>query len=286
MDRPKFVQGGGVYLLVYNGIRNRIIYVGTTINFENRWYEHSEGMRRGNRPVWRVKPTEDIYELISHKGFGNHFNYYHKLANDNLLWASTTLLKLKQCNDLNEDDHFNDNWYEYVCNHYMPNIHLWGCRMNERYEYATILESQIQRAFSNNFSIKSHINKSNMCWLGKIEHTNPELFKLKFEFTKHPDIDEKSLVLLNNLTEKNIVGYKKDNTNIKSKPSIKKLRLAKIKKIRKIYSQAYYPWDRLEDKIILFLLEENVSVDEMVHILNRSPDEIKRRIEKIKDLYK
>lgn len=197
------------YIYWYMGVKQRIVYVGTTVNFEQRWFEHAESMKRGNRTIWKVNPHQDIYELMSAKGYKDHFKYYKRLANEKLLWASTSVLKINPTNDLKEDENFQD-WYDYTCNEYMPNIHLWGCRMSERYEFATILESQIQRAFYTNYSIKSHINKPNMCWLGKIENTQDDLYNLSFEFNKLPDIDDKSLLLLKDLTEKNIVKFKKE----------------------------------------------------------------------------
>lgn len=71
---PKFVDGRGVYLFVFLGGENRIVYVGITRNFENRWYEHRESMKRGNRTVWKISPEQDIYKLMSPRGRRDYLN--------------------------------------------------------------------------------------------------------------------------------------------------------------------------------------------------------------------
>ncbi|MFE5321902.1 hypothetical protein ACFQ88_24740 [Paenibacillus sp. NPDC056579] len=194
------------------------------------------------------------------------------------------VLKLQYNNDLNENDQFNSNWSQFTYNEYMPNIHLWGCAMSERYEYSTLLESQIQRALRRNFTIGCHINKPDMSWLGKIEHTHEELSSLRFEFSSYPIVDDCSLSLLKNLTEKRIIKYRKENFPRREKQDLSALKRSRLRKIRKMYSQAYYRWDPIEERILYFLLEKQMPIDEIVKYLKRTPAEIKRRIEKTKEI--
>lgn len=263
--KQRYVNGPGVYLLVHTSSVNRIIYVGTTNNFENRWFEHAEGMKRGNRAIWRVRPDQDIYELMSHRSSKDYFKYYRKLALENNLWASTNVLRLNPKNDLNAEDDFNDSWSNYVVEEFMPRITLWACRMNFNYESATILESQVQKAISKYFSIGTHINKPGMNWLGKIE--NLANTKMLFNFLNYPDVDEITQGLLRNLGSKVNAG-------------IEWKRPKKIQKkiARQLYQFAYTEWIYKEDAILTFLITRQASLVDMTTLLQRTPEEIQARI--------
>ncbi|SDH83298.1 GIY-YIG nuclease family protein [Desulfosporosinus hippei] len=273
--KHKYVNGPGVYLLVHSGSVNRIIYVGTTINFENRWFEHAEGMKRGNRAIWRVRPDQDIYELMSHRGSKDYFKYYRKLALENKLWASTNVLRLNPKNDLNPEDNFNDSWFDYVVEEFMPRIMLWACRMDSNYESATILESQIQKAISKYFNIGTHINKPDMNWLGKIENlSNANLF---FEFLNYPNVDKTTHGLLQNLGSRVNAGIE-----WKMPKKIQKITKLEKKIARQLHTFAYSKWIYKEDAILTFLITRKASLEDMTRLLQRAPEEIEARIKWLK----
>jgi hypothetical protein len=275
MSRPKLLIGGGVYVLVHHGINERIIYVGTTTSFERRWTEHIEGMRRGNRTVWRLGGREDIYDLMSSQGSKDSYKYYRKMALNHKLWASTAILKTSFSNELNELDDFQKNWFDYTVQSFQPNIHLWACPMNERLEYATILESQIQRVLKINFKIGAHINKNNMSWLGKIEHLE-DIFNLKFEFINYPINEANGIEILKVLREKRIIKWNKRGYT----PPIRTPRFTKqeLKGIRTTYPQAHYQWMAVEHEILKFLIEQKQNVDQISKLLLRTPGEIETKL--------
>ncbi len=275
MLKPKIVVGGGVYVLIHHGFKERIIYVGTTTNFERRWTEHIESMRRGNRTVWRLDNNEDIYDLISSQGSRDYYKYYRELALNHKLWASTSVLKTSFSNELNEKDNFQENWFDYTVQSFQPNIHLWACPMNERLEYATILESQIQRALKVNFKIGSHINKNNMSWLGKIEHLE-DIFNLKFEFINFPINEANGLKILKDLREKRIIQWNKKGYS----PPIRspKFTRQELKEIRKTFPQAHYQWMAVEYELMKYLIEQEQNVDQISKLLLRTPKEIENKL--------
>lgn len=288
LNNFKYVDGGGVYLFVYKGSFNRIIYVGTTYNFERRWYEHFVGMQRGNRAVWKVEDGQDIYELMSFSGKQDHFKYYRNLALDLKLWASTSIIKVNVNNDLNINDNFEKNWKLFTQHNYIPNINIWACRMCHRMEYSSLLESQIQKSLSINFRIGSHINKVGMSWLGKIEHTE-NAFNVKFHFENYPEVDDDTTKILKNLENKKIIRFSK-KPRIQYKKSdplfyIKKNeeKRKKIKLIKQKYALAFTEWILKEEQILIFLVMNNIGIEEIANTyLQRPPIEIRDRIKFLK----
>lgn len=262
----------GVYIFVYKGTSKRIIYVGTTNCFARRLHQHSEGMRNGERPVWKVEPHEDIYELMSFKGESSEkgkYEYYFKLAKRGLLWATTSLDT--SVNDLVKEDSFEEDWKSFVEESYMDLIEIWTCKIDDEVR-RVVLESQIQRAFKSNYFIGSHIHKQGMCWLGKIECLE-DIFIYKFNFMNLPDISPDSQLLLQNLSERKVINYKKDIIE-KRKDAQRKY----IEECRKDYKFAFTSWSMKEDELLYNCLRLNISINDIAEkYLFRTIGEIEKR---------
>ncbi len=270
----------GIYLLVYRGNPNRIIYVGTTNCFKRRLNQHREGMIAGQRTVWRVKENEDIYALMSYKGEKEKYKYYYSLAKKGLLWASTTLEKEQVQNDLKKKDNFETEWKDFVSNNYINKIDIWTCDLNGCENRIIQLESQIQRAFKSNFFIGSHIHKEGMCWLGKIENLE-DVYSYRFDFKRYPTLDEDSIKLLKNLTDKRVIGYEKLKHTMR-----KQEKKEKLEELKKKYIYAGDKWQPKENDIIYSLCRLGISYEDIaVNYLKRSPEEVKKRIEYIGKYY-
>lgn len=275
-------NGKGVYILVHRGKPNRLIYVGTTNCFNRRLEQHRQGMLCGNRSVWRLNEDEDIYELMSHQGISDlgKYKYYVSLAKKGKLWASTTLDKGEIKNDLLNKDDFEMNWRSYVENSYIKRIDIWTCNMEESNEKIIQLESQIQRAFKNNFRIGSHIHSRGMCWLGKIEYLG-YIYNEKFKFKRYPDLDTNSIELLKNLTDCRVIKYSKQSYIKKREFKKEKLRLLRLE-----YKYAGDRWDPLENDIIYTCCNLGISVEDIaINYLQRSPSEVKKRIDYLSKYY-
>lgn len=275
-------NGIGVYLLIYSGNPKRIIYVGTTNCFNRRLNEHKDGMLIGQRPIWRVCNTNDIYELISFQGKSENgkYEYYAKLAKNNLLWATTTLKKDDKVNELNKKDDFELNWKEYTINEYIKNIEIWTCDMRSAEKRIIQLESQIQRAFKQNYKIGSHIHNRGMCWLGKIELLG-NIYGYHFSFNTYPDLDKKAIELLENLTDKNIINYYK-SSYLENKKNL----IENLEKAREKYKYSKSSWTLSEQDILLTLCKLGISVDEIAeNYLHRTPKEIENRIKYLSKFY-
>jgi hypothetical protein len=89
---------GGVYLLVHEGKFNRVLYVGTTSNFSQRFANHLEGYLRGNRSIWKVTAKDDIYCLMTAWHLRDHVKYFKRLAERDMLWGTMTIQTLNPIN--------------------------------------------------------------------------------------------------------------------------------------------------------------------------------------------
>lgn len=283
LDSPTFKSGGGVYLLIFKGKPKRVIYVGTTQSFNKRIDQHRIGMLEGKRTVWRAGSDKDIYELMSFKDEGNPYKYYHSLAKKNLLWATTTIKKEVASNDLLKKDSFEENWREFVHDHYIKNIEVWICRTDDSQSTNKRIESQIQTALKNNYSIGSHIHKINsseMCWLGKIEY-GEEVFSTQYTFGNSPDISEEFEKILHNLSSQNFINYRKPH-KVKEAAS----KAEELKAIREQHQYSKTSWHRKEDQLIHRCLELNMTEDEIAGYLQRTPEEISQRVKYLSKYYK
>ncbi|WP_224995502.1 GIY-YIG nuclease family protein [Cesiribacter sp. SM1] len=189
LSSPISKAGGGVYLLVFKGTPKRVIYVGTTNNFNNRIDKHRRCMLEGKRTIWKADVRKDIYELMSHMDEKNPYKYYASLAKRNLLWATTDINKTTPTNDLLKKDSYEENWKDFVHNQYIHAIEVWALETGYSDETNKRIESQIQTALKNRYSIGSHIHNKGMCWLGKIEYAD-DVFNTSFTFSNAPDISE------------------------------------------------------------------------------------------------
>ena len=276
-------SNGGVYLLVFKGAPKRIIYVGTTKCFYRRLNQHKEGYLKGNRTIWRVSNSEDIYELMScqgQRGKSVRFQYYASLAKKGKLWASTTREKSIITNDLNKNDNFDKNWKSYAL-FFVNNIEIWTCSMNEHEDRVLALESKIQRTFQKNYLIESHINGFGMCFLGKIEFTG-EISNFKYNFQMLPDLDQDSIKLLKNLPDKKTLDFSKNSFKLKKELKEKKRRETKLK-----HKFSYTSWLIQEDNILFSCSKLDIDIEVVSNeYLQRSTEEVKRRITYLRKYYK
>ncbi len=83
---------GGVYLLVHRGKYDRVIYIGTSSNIADRCWQHYKAFLGGHRTIWCVTCDDDVYTLMSTWELRNHIVYFRKLARENKVWASTTII--------------------------------------------------------------------------------------------------------------------------------------------------------------------------------------------------
>src|SRR5690606_9908594 len=101
---------------------------------------------------------------------GDPYKYYHSLAKQGKLWATTTVEKNAPANDLSKRDTFEGNWRKFVHEQYIHNIEVWTCTTAADVGIDKRIESQIQTTLKFNYGIGSHIHNTGMCWLGKIEY--------------------------------------------------------------------------------------------------------------------
>ena len=50
----------GVYLIVHQGVFDRVVYVGVSNNVGRRISEHYEGYLRGNRTIYNAGQNDDV----------------------------------------------------------------------------------------------------------------------------------------------------------------------------------------------------------------------------------
>ncbi|TRX49312.1 hypothetical protein FNH22_27180 [Fulvivirga sp. M361] len=283
LDDYSVSSNGGVYLLVFKGSPKRIIYVGTTKSFQRRMAQHKSGYLIGNRTIWRLTSSEDIYELMScqgNRGKSSRFSYYASLAKNGKLWAHTTIEKESIMNDLNSNDDFNLFWKNYVSNFFIKNIEIWTCEMFDDHERILALESKIQRMIRTHFAIESHINAHGMSFLGKIEFTG-DISKYKFDFISLPDFGEDEIMLFKQLPSKKILKFEKKASRRK-----RELKHLKIKEARIEHKFAYTKWKNEENDILFTCCKLNIEVTDIANsYLQRTVEEIENRIKYLKRFY-
>lgn len=284
LNKPINNLNKGVYLLIFKGNPKRIIYVGTSNCFSNRMEQHKKGYLEGNRTIWRIKQSDDIYELMSCQGASSksqRFKYYASLAKKGRLWAHTTIENEKTYNELLKKDSFINNWRLYVESFFINQIEVWTCSMSDSIERILALESKIQRTLQNNYKIESHINGHGMSFLGKIEFMG-NLENYKYNFYNFPDLDKTTKDLLKELSIKKVIKYEKKSSRIKLE-----LKQKKIDEARLLYKFAFTKWESLENDILNSCCKLNIKIEIIAHIyLQRTTAEVKNRIKYLARYYK
>ncbi|MCU7490533.1 MAG: hypothetical protein HF312_02620 [Ignavibacteria bacterium] len=183
----------GVYLWIYIGNPNRIIYVGTAcsgLGFRGRTAQHVGNAYFGLGSFFRLVETEDPY------------TYYKKLGSDFF-----ALVHQRQLYSPAYPHTFGD-WERKEINDFLSKVELWVCPVenNENFktkEVAKYLETQIQYVLKKAFKLTyGECDKSNNSWLGKMEHLyKTDLIDYKFYFSNFPNLDTHEISLLKNLTD-------------------------------------------------------------------------------------
>ncbi|AHM59208.1 hypothetical protein D770_04705 [Flammeovirgaceae bacterium 311] len=267
------MDGGGVYLLVFSGPPKRVIYVGTTNSFNRRINQHRVGILEGRRTIWRVDKGEDIYDLMSHRGKGNPYKYYLKLAKKRKLWATTTVDKEIVANDLVKKDNFEENWKDYVHGFYIHKIEILVLKTDFSQETNKRIESQIQTTLKDKHAIGSHIHSTGMCWLGKIEYTE-DVYSTSYAFNYAPEISEEFKELFTNLGNKSYTNYRKP-----TKVTTRAERAANRQKEKEEYKFAQTPWLQEEDDVLRKCAALNVPKIDISKMLQRPLSEVNKRIQ-------
>ncbi|EDQ9026087.1 GIY-YIG nuclease family protein, partial [Salmonella enterica] len=193
----------GVYLIVHQGLFNRVVYVGVSCNVGRRINEHYEGYLRGNRTIYNAGHNDDVYRLMSTYKIRNHIKYYQSLARDYEIWGSTTLHFDTPKNILAKNQTFDATWESIAFEKYIPQLVVWALPMaNYCYSNATKIESVIQSKLIKSFDLSGFFNAKYVSILGKIE--KPYLKKVKCLIIDVPDVDSASKIIFSNLYSKKI----------------------------------------------------------------------------------
>ncbi len=201
LSRLEVSFDSGVYLFVYQGGPDRVVYVGTAESsngFAQRWFDHLKLFNQGGRTVWRPGTNEDIYNLMTQTEPD-----YMKLCKEGKVWIPHTKFDSeKGCYfPLHEGPSFLDEWRPYILNEYLPRISVWRCRIVET-DLPIILESQIQLVLRNHFGL-TYYKPSKQTWLGKLECSDKSrLSPHRFRFQTLPNVDEITRGLLKDLGAK------------------------------------------------------------------------------------
>ena len=187
----------GVYLIVHQGLFNRVVYVGVSCNVGRRISEHYEGYLRGNRTIYNAGQNEDVYRFMSVYKIHNHTKYYQAMAKDYKIWASTALHSNSPKNLLVKNQNFDATWESIALEKYIPQLVVWALPLaNYCYSNASRIESVIQSKLIKSFDLRGFFNIKQLSILGKIEH--PFLENIKVFITNSPDVDAASQIIFNN----------------------------------------------------------------------------------------
>ncbi|MCU6500031.1 GIY-YIG nuclease family protein [Rugamonas sp. A1-17] len=277
---------GGVYLLVHEGKFNRVIYVGTTGNFAQRFATHLEGYLSGYRSIWKAQANEDIYALMTSWHLKNQLKYYQTLAQRGALWGTTTLATLNPRNLLAPGQRFNDEWDDFVRKEYLPHIVAWGLKL-EPYDarYAALIESAIQQRLVQVFRLGVFFKRKDLSVLGKIEFFS-RLIRIRESFANLPDVDAASKLVLSSLAEKHVpaAALKLAAEQLHDTLSMRQPRLEKLAARRAQVADKYprqgTKWEPVdEEKLRVMLVDFDMSPAAMSPILERKAASIRRHIE-------
>lgn len=273
----------GVYLIVHQGIFERVVYVGVSNNVGRRISEHYDGYLRGNRTIYNAGRGDDVYKFMSTYRIYNHTKHYQKLANQYKIWASTTCNLSNPINLLSEKQEFGFQWEDILVNKYLPQLVVWALPFADyTYEKASVIESVIQTKLIKAFDLRGFFNLRQISILGKIEH--PNLTKISQRIDS-PKVDSASHVVLSNLhtsgfpIEAHRIFYMQLDNEICQREKVKGVRLAhKQKKIAQ-HKKHGKPWTHEDlEKLRVMLVDFEMKPYEMSAYLGRAPQAITKRI--------
>lgn len=208
----------GVYIFVFEGNPNRIIYVGTAFRtFKIRWEEHKQHLRVGGFSIFRPLQKKtgdfhniDIYDSMKYdrsNPIGDMEKHFRNLMWKKLVWlpGNKRRIKTQEYDKLDvfdghyfyKYDFFVEEWIDYV-EKYMNNIVLFACSISDENE-AKDLETQIQYIFREKHNLGFYKN-ADQCWLGK-EGNKPTAFdrEIKFEGLDNLLLHKDDTVLLSEM---------------------------------------------------------------------------------------
>ncbi|MBW5818745.1 GIY-YIG nuclease family protein [Yersinia kristensenii] len=274
----------GVYLIVHQGIFNRVVYVGVSCNVGRRINEHYEGYLRGNRTIYNAGHNDDVYCLMSTYKIRNHIKYYQSLAKNYEIWGSTTLYFDSPKNILAKNQTFDATWESIVFEKYIPQLVVWALPMaNYSYSNATKIESVIQSKLIKSFDLRVFFNAKDLSILGKIE--KPYLEKIKYFIIDSPDVDAASKIIFNNLFSKEIdENFSKEfHSQFESEVFQREKKTLRKREIRNhkisLYENHGKPWTLKEmEKLRVMLVDFDMSPTEISDYLGREPRSISKKI--------
>ncbi|QAR46622.1 GIY-YIG nuclease family protein [Kosakonia cowanii] len=274
----------GVYLIVHQGLFNRVVYVGVSCNVGRRISEHYEGYLRGNRTIYNAGRDDDVYRFMSTYKIRNHTRYYQSLAKDYKIWGSTTLHFDSPKNILAKKQTFDANWESIAIEKYLPQLTVWALPMaNYCYSNATKIESVIQKKLIEAFDLRGFFNVKQLSILGKIEH--PFLERIKFFIINTPDLDLASLLIFDNLHSKTIdQNFSKElRVQFKNEISQREKETQRRREIREhkacLYKNHGRPWTLKEmEKLRVMLVDFDMTPAEISDYLGREPRSISKKI--------
>ncbi|EAB3943174.1 GIY-YIG nuclease family protein [Salmonella enterica] len=274
----------GVYLIVHQGLFNRVVYVGVSCNVGRRINEHYEGYLRGNRTIYNAGHNDDVYRLMSTYKIRNHIKYYQSLARDYEIWGSTTLHFDTPKNILAKNQTFDATWESIAFEKYIPQLVVWALPMaNYCYSNATKIESVIQSKLIKSFDLSGFFNAKYVSILGKIE--KPYLKKVKCLIIDVPDVDSASKIIFSNLYSKKIDENfcREFHSQFESEISQREKGIQRRQEIRnhKISLHENYgkPWTLKEmEKLRVMLVDFDMSPTEISDYLGRGPRSISKKI--------
>ncbi|EMW0566128.1 GIY-YIG nuclease family protein [Vibrio parahaemolyticus] len=273
----------GVYLIVHQGVFDRVVYVGVSNNVGRRISEHYEGYLRGNRTIYNAGQNDDVYKYMSAYKIRNHTKHYQELANQHKIWASTTVDLNSAINLLSEEQQFGFQWEDILLNKYLPQLVVWALPFADyTYEKATLIESVIQTKLVKAFDLRGFFNLKQISILGKIE--KPDLTKIS-QCIDSPKLDLASQVIFNNLhtagvpIEVHRIFSVQLDKEISQREKEKEARFALRQK--KILRHKNYgkPWTHEDqEKLRVMLVDFEMKPSQMASYLGRDPRSIAKRI--------
>jgi len=274
----------GVYLIVHQGLFNRVVYVGVSCNVGRRINEHYEGYLRGNRTIYNAGHNDDVYRFMSAYKIRNHTKYYQFLAKDYKIWASTTLFFDSPKNILAKSQGFDATWESIAFEKYIPQLKVWALPMaNYCYSNATKIESVIQTKLIKSFDLRGFFNVKHLSILGKIEH--PYLERIKFFIIDSPDVDLASKLIFSNLhTKETDSNFSKEffsqfENEILQREKETQRRLAIRNHKTSLYENYGKPWTLMDmEKLRVMLVDFDMSPTEISGYLGREPRSISKKI--------
>ncbi|CPR18952.1 GIY-YIG nuclease family protein [Brenneria goodwinii] len=274
----------GVYLIVHQGIFNRVVYVGVSCNVGRRINEHYEGYLRGNRTIYNAGHNDDVYRLMSTYKIRNHIKYYQSLAKSYEIWGSTTLYFDSPKNILAKNQTFDAAWESIAFEKYIPQLVVWALPMaNYSYSNATKIESVIQSKLIKSFDLRGFFNATDLSILGKIE--KPYLENIKYFIIDSPDVDAASKIIFNNLFSKEIdENFSKEfHSQFESEVFQREKETLRKREIRNhkisLYENHGKPWTLKEmEKLRVMLVDFDMSPTEISDYLGREPRSISKKI--------